>query len=56
VIRHLGESASAEFERVIWPLWCDVHTAVEEVSRLTRARDELLPLLMSGRVRVREVA
>jgi len=55
-IRHLGGLASEAFERVMWPLWRDVHAAVEEVSRLTRARDELLPLLMSGKVRTREVA
>jgi type I restriction enzyme S subunit len=30
--------------------------ARDEIADLTRVRDELLPLLMSGRVRVREVA
>lgn len=30
--------------------------AEDEIAELTRTRDELLPLLMSGRVRVREVA
>lgn len=50
----LEMEASAQFERVMWPLWQDVHAGLEENRRLTRARDELLPLLMSGRVRVRE--
>lgn len=55
-VSSLGDTASGEFERVMWPLWRVVHAALEDNARLMRTRDELLPLLMSGRVRVREVA
>lgn len=51
-IARLSPSASAEFEVQLWPLWRMVGALQEENRSLRRARDELLPLLMSGKVRV----
>ncbi|MEJ8277448.1 restriction endonuclease subunit S [Pseudonocardia spirodelae] len=42
------------FERMALPLRMRVHAAEIESRVLMKARDELLPLLMSGRVKVRE--
>jgi len=53
-IAALDPEPSAQFERALWPLWLDAHAAMEDIERLTRTRDELLPLLMSGKVRVLE--
>jgi type I restriction enzyme S subunit len=53
VIPRLAAAVSAEFEHVMWALWRDAHAASVDNERLTRTRDELLPLLMSGRVQVR---
>ena len=44
------------FEDRTWPLFKLALELELEIAELTRTRDELLPLLMSGRVRVREVA
>ncbi len=43
------------FCHVIDPLWLAAGQLEEEAISLTRQRDELLPLLMSGRVRVRDL-
>ncbi|MFT4225478.1 restriction endonuclease subunit S [Micropruina sp.] len=43
------------FRHVIDPLWLAAGQLEEEAISLTRQRDELLPLLMSGRVRVRDL-
>lgn len=43
-------------DRIIRPLWGEVLDARVHANSLAKIRDELLPLLMSGRVRVREVA
>lgn len=53
-IAALGPESSARFEQALWPLWLGAHAAMDDIERLTRTRDELLPLLMSGRVRVSE--
>lgn len=53
-IDRLSPSASKRFERVMWPLWRGCAAWSDEIAELTRIRDELLPLLMSGRVRVGE--
>jgi type I restriction enzyme S subunit len=45
-----------EFEALLWPLWQWVGELEDEIAQLMRTRDELLPLLMSGRVRLGEVA
>lgn len=49
-------SALREFIGVAMPLWDSANQLDQEVSDLGATRDELLPLLMSGRVRVSEVA
>lgn len=53
-IASLAPEQSARFERTIWPLWRDAHAAAADNARLARTRDELLPLLMEGKVRVSE--
>lgn len=55
-IANLGAEASSRFEREVGPLWEAAGELAQEVAQLHAARDELLPLLMSGRVLVREVA
>jgi type I restriction enzyme S subunit len=52
----LGTEASARFESELWPLWQFAGELTRECETLQRTRDELLPLLLSGRVSVREVA
>lgn len=42
-------------DRVVRPLWDEALSAREHIADLTRTRDELLPLLMSGKVRVEDV-
>lgn len=44
-----------QFERSIWPLWQTAAELQAEIADATKARDELLPLLVSGRVRVRDL-
>ena len=44
----------AQLDRIIGPLWAESLQARRQAIDLTRTRDELLPLLMSGRVRVVE--
>jgi type I restriction enzyme S subunit len=46
----------AALDRIIHPLWDEVIQARTEANDLAKTRDELLPLLMSGRVRVRPKA
>lgn len=53
-IARLDPEASARFEGTLWSLWLDAQACADEMAGLTRARNELLPLLMSGRVRVSE--
>jgi type I restriction enzyme S subunit len=48
--------ALVEVESHLEALWRACTNFQSEIAELTQARDELLPLLMSGRVRVREVA
>lgn len=48
--------ALARFRTAAAPAFGAIGALNDEIAELTRARDELLPLLMSGRVRVREVA
>lgn len=54
-IPRLSNKDAARFEQLLWPLWVDAHAGLRDNERLTRTRDELLPLLMSGRVRVESV-
>ncbi len=49
----LSEEAWNEFEQEALPLRQRAHTAVVETRALRRSRDELLPLLMSGRITVK---
>lgn len=51
-----AEADRASFESTMWPLWEWAGELGNEVAQLTRTRAELLPLLMSGRVRPGEVA
>lgn len=48
------EHSVKEFERVTGPLLAAVKALGDEIDDLTRTRDELLPLLMSGRVRAKD--
>jgi type I restriction enzyme S subunit len=41
-----------QFEVAMWPLWLAVAELQEEAQTAARARDELLPLLLTGRVQV----
>ncbi|UQX10187.1 restriction endonuclease subunit S [Candidatus Mycobacterium methanotrophicum] len=50
----LSEDQWNSFERLALPLRRRSHVAERESRRLTRMRDELLPLLMSGKVRVKD--
>lgn len=43
-----------EFERQAMPLRLRAHAAAVETRALAQTRDELLPLLMSGKIRVRD--
>lgn len=43
-----------EFEQVMWPLWEAAGELMTEATELERVRDELLPILLSGRVSVDE--
>ena len=55
----IADLASADremFESAMWPLWRWVGELEYESHHLRQTRDELLPLLLSGRVRVGEVA
>jgi type I restriction enzyme S subunit len=53
-VPRLGASEWAEIEASVGPLIEAAQQAVSESSTLARTRDSLLPLLMSGKVRVRE--
>ena len=53
-IPYLGSETSARFENFAWPLLLAAGELAEESRQLAATRDELLPLLMSGRVRVGE--
>jgi type I restriction enzyme S subunit len=44
------------FEAIVGPLLDQVRASLYEIRQLRTVRDELLPLLMSGRISVREVA
>ncbi len=55
-IKVLPESDLARLMSVIHPLWNTAQVLEVECSELASTRDELLPLLMSGRVRVGDVA
>lgn len=44
------------FEVAMWPLWLAVAELQGEAQTASRARDELLPLLLTGRIRVRDGA
>ncbi len=46
---------SEDFESTMWVLWQWAGSLASEAALLRRTRDELLPLLMSGAVTVREV-
>lgn len=50
----LPETEWDRFESLAWPLRKRAHAATVESRRLVNARDALLPLLMSGKVRVRD--
>ena len=54
LVPRLSSEESARFEAALGPLWSDVDAAQCEIDALTRTRDELLPLLMSGAIRVDE--
>lgn len=51
-IARLTPEESEIFEAQIWPLWQIVDALQEENRQLRRTRDELLPLLMSGKILV----
>jgi len=51
-----NEDALAEFSTLSTPLFTAMKSLLDEVRTLRRTRDELLPLLMSGKIRVRETA
>jgi hypothetical protein len=51
-----GEDSVRDLGEVVEPLWDQELALRLEVQQLARTRDELLPLLLSGRVSVREVA
>jgi type I restriction enzyme S subunit len=44
------------FEVAMWPLWLAVAELQYEAQIAARDRDELLPLLLSGQIRVEDVA
>ena len=48
-------AARENIERILDQFWCAQVQLRDEIADLTRTRDELLPLLMSGRVRVEDV-
>lgn len=50
------DAVGARFDAIAQPLFDAIVSLAVEVDELTRTRDELLPLLMSGKVRAREVA
>jgi type I restriction enzyme S subunit len=52
----IAPEEAAELSSMIAALNAQADACNAEIDELTRVRDELLPLLMSGRVRVREVA
>jgi type I restriction enzyme S subunit len=52
-VERLSAADSERFEATAWPLWESVAQLEDENEQLRRTRDELLPLLMSGAVRVR---
>jgi len=52
LIPRLCDDDAAAFEAVMWPLWQAVAELGREQAELVRARDELLPLLLSGAIRV----
>lgn len=45
---------SDRYESIAWPMWQQVEALEQENTQLRQTRDELLPLLMSGKIRVRE--
>jgi type I restriction enzyme S subunit len=49
-----NEEALAEFASLSMPLFTAMKSLLDEARTLRRTRDELLPLLMSGKIRVRE--
>lgn len=55
-VRVPSERDGAVFDAAAQPLFDAITSIAGEIADLTRARDELLPLLMSGRVQVRKVA
>ena len=50
-----SEASLAEFSTLSTPLLAAMRSLLDEARVLRRTRDELLPLLMSGRVRVRDL-
>lgn len=52
-VERLSAADSERFEAIAWPVWESVAQLEDENEQLRRTRDELLPLLMSGAVRVR---
>lgn len=55
-IAELSREESLRFEEKAWPLLVAAGELDQEARELTAVRDELLPLLISGRVQVGEVA
>lgn len=53
-VPHLSEDQWNSFEQLALPVRLRVHAAERESRRLARTRDALLPLLMSGKLRVKE--
>lgn len=53
-VRLASGDAMSEFGRVVGPLHEAAADFVSESQRLARTRDELLPLLMSGKIRVKD--
>jgi type I restriction enzyme S subunit len=53
-VRLAGEDATAGFGALVGPIHAATAKIVKESQRLAATRDELLPLLMSGKVRVKD--
>jgi len=53
-VRRAKEDAMADFGELVGPIHAATATIVKESQHLASTRDELLPLLMSGKVRVKD--
>ena len=56
LIPRLSTNDEEQFEKTMWPLWVAANGLDAESNQLRRTRDELLPLLLSGKVSPGEIA